>query len=339
MAGLVIVVIFATLAILAPVIAPYDYDDGDLLASSQGPSSEHWMGTDELGRRHFSRLLYGARVSLTVAVAAQIVIVLIGVPIGLLAGYLGGWFDMVVMRFIDAIYAMPNLLIAILIMSMLRSNISASAKASSNWITSLDKYSSGPVGIFIVISAHPLADGFRDWFADRFFPSRSESMSRQLGVALTVLASYTCISFRWCWRRSSSPSHLVFPEAIMLEASLSVSRNRRQSPDPSWGLMIADGITNMRSHPYMLIAPAMALGDHPARIHVSWRWPAGRPRPAHEALALDRGAVDAAITAGNLESVSESSNLIARQKTISLLPGSHQTGCQLAFAVEFDGKN
>src|SRR5215218_10255746 len=95
MAGLVIVIIFATLAILAPIIAPYHYADGDLLASSQGPSSEHWMGTDELGRDIFSRLLYGARVSLTVAIAAQIVIVVIGVPIGLLTGYIGGSLDMV----------------------------------------------------------------------------------------------------------------------------------------------------------------------------------------------------------------------------------------------------
>jgi oligopeptide transport system permease protein len=260
MAGLVIVIIFATLAILAPVIAPYDYDDGDLLASSQGPSSEHWMGTDELGRDIFSRLLYGARVSLTVAVAAQIVIVLIGVPIGLLAGYLGGWFDMVVMRFIDAIYAMPNLLIAILIMSMLRSNISASAKASGNWITSLDKYSNGLVGIFIVIS-------LTHWLTvSRLVRGQVLSVKEREHVeaARAMGAHDPRIVYVHIFPLVLAPVIIAvafgIPGAIMLEASLSFLGIGVNPPTPSWGLMIADGITNMRSHPYMLVAPAMALG-------------------------------------------------------------------------------
>jgi oligopeptide transport system permease protein len=260
MAGLVIVIIFATLAILAPIIAPYHYADGDLLASSQGPSSEHWMGTDELGRDIFSRLLYGARVSLTVAIAAQIVIVLIGVPIGLLAGYLGGWFDMVVMRFIDAIYAMPNLLIAILIMSMLRSNISASAKASGNWITSLDKYSSGLVGIFIVIS-------LTHWLTvSRLVRGQVLSVKEREHVeaARAMGAHGPRIVYVHIFPLVLAPVIIAvafgIPGAIMLEASLSFLGIGVNPPTPSWGLMISDGITNMRSHPYMLIAPAMALG-------------------------------------------------------------------------------
>jgi oligopeptide transport system permease protein len=260
MAGLVIVIIFASLAILAPVIAPYDYADGNLLASSQGPSSEHWMGTDELGRDIFSRILYGARVSLTVAITAQIVIVLIGVPIGLLAGYLGGWFDMVVMRIIDAIYAMPNLLIAILIMSMLRSNISASAKASGNWLTSLDKYSSGLVGIFIVIS-------LTHWLTvSRLVRGQVLSVKEREHVeaARALGAHGPRIVYVHIFPLVLAPVIIAvafgIPGAIMLEASLSFLGIGVNPPTPSWGLMISDGITNMRSHPYMLVAPAMALG-------------------------------------------------------------------------------
>jgi ABC-type dipeptide/oligopeptide/nickel transport system permease subunit len=155
---------------------------------------------------------------------------------------------------------MPNLLIAILIMSMLRSNISASAKASGNWITSLDKYSSGLVGIFIVIS-------LTHWLTvSRLVRGQVLSVKEREHVeaARAMGAHGPRIVYVHIFPLVLAPVIIAvafgIPGAIMLEASLSFLGIGVNPPTPSWGLMISDGITNMRSHPYMLIAPAMALG-------------------------------------------------------------------------------
>ncbi|HEY7032374.1 MAG TPA: ABC transporter permease [Thermomicrobiales bacterium] len=260
MAGLVFILILVAMAILAPLLTPYDYAEGNLLEGTQPPSREHLLGTDQLGRDIFTRLLYGARVSLTVAVAAQIVIVVIGVPIGLLTGYVGGWLDMAVMRVIDAIYALPNLLIAILIVSMLRSNISAGAKASGNWLSSLDRTTDGLIGIFIVMS-------LTHWLTvSRLVRAQVLSIKEREHVesARTLGATGPRIVRVHIMPHVLAPVIIAIafgvPGAIMLEASLSFLGIGVNPPTPSWGLMISDGIKNMRSHPYMLISPALALG-------------------------------------------------------------------------------
>jgi ABC-type dipeptide/oligopeptide/nickel transport system permease subunit len=260
MAGLVVIGILVVLAVFAPLLTPYHYADGNLLEGSQGPSRDHLLGTDELGRDIWTRLLYGARVSLTVAIAAQVVIVLIGVPIGLLTGYVGGWLDMAIMRFIDAIYALPSLLIAILIMSMLRSNISASAKASGNWLTSLDQWTNGLVGIFIVMS-------LTSWLTvSRLVRAQVLSIKERehVDAARTLGATPPRIVRVHIMPHVLAPVIIAIafgvPGAIMLEASLSFLGIGVNPPTPSWGLMISNGITNMRSHPYMLIFPALTLG-------------------------------------------------------------------------------
>jgi ABC-type dipeptide/oligopeptide/nickel transport system permease subunit len=260
MAGLIIIMVLIALAILAPLLTPYDYADGNLMQATQGPSRDHILGTDELGRDIFTRLLYGARVSLTVAIAAQVVIVIIGVPIGLITGYVGGWLDMAVMRVIDAIYALPNLLIAILIVSMLRSNISATAKTSGNWLTSADRVTDGLIGIFIVmclthwltvarlVRAQVLSIKERDHIEAARTLGASDSRIVRIHIMPHVLAPVIiAIAFG-------------VPGAIMLEASLSFLGIGVNPPTPSWGLMISGGITNMRSHPHMLISPALTLG-------------------------------------------------------------------------------
>jgi ABC-type dipeptide/oligopeptide/nickel transport system permease subunit len=197
---------------------------------------------------------------LTVAVAAQIVILVIGVPIGLVTGYVGGWLDMAVMRVIDAIYALPNLLIAILIVSMLRSNISASAKASGNWLSSLDRTTDGLIGIFIVMS-------LTHWLTvSRLVRAQVLSIKEREHVeaARTLGATGPRIVKVHIMPHVLAPVIIAIafgvPYAITLEASLSFLGIGVNPPTPSWGLMISDGIKNMRSHPYMLISPALALG-------------------------------------------------------------------------------
>ncbi|HWN90579.1 MAG TPA: ABC transporter permease, partial [Verrucomicrobiae bacterium] len=118
-AGGVTVMLLCLVAIFADFIAPYSYTKANFSKIYEFPSREFPLGTDQLGRDVLSRMIYGARVSMLVGVGAQVIIVMIGVPIGLVAGYLGGRVDLFLTRFIDVMYAFPRLLFVILIMSML----------------------------------------------------------------------------------------------------------------------------------------------------------------------------------------------------------------------------
>lgn len=115
MVGLILVVILALLAIFAPVLAPYDpVRDIDLRNRLQGPSKDHWLGTDSSGRDVWSRILYGARISLTIGFASRIVTLVLGIGLGSLAGYYAGtWVDLVIMRLSEIVDALPGLFVAI----------------------------------------------------------------------------------------------------------------------------------------------------------------------------------------------------------------------------------
>jgi ABC-type dipeptide/oligopeptide/nickel transport system permease subunit len=259
MISLAVVIVLVLLAILAPLLAPFSYADGDLLHIAQGPTRQHLLGTDEVGRDILSRLLYGGRVSLAVAVAAQFVILLIGVPIGLVTGFFGGWIDLVIMRIVDAIYALPNLLIAILLMSVLRGNISQSQQSSS-LLVRLDDWSSGLVGIFIVLC-------LTQWLiVSRLVRAQVLSVKEREHVeaARAIGATPWRILLAHILPHVLAPVIVAVafgvPGAILLEASLSFLGIGVNPPTPSWGLMISSGITNLRSHPHMLVSPALALG-------------------------------------------------------------------------------
>ena len=103
--------IITVLAVLAPLIAPYDPTYIDPLSFSQGPSAAHWLGTDQIGRDILSRLLYGTRVSLLVGVLSTLLATAIGTVLGLVAGYFGGWVDMIIMRITDMIMSFPYMLL------------------------------------------------------------------------------------------------------------------------------------------------------------------------------------------------------------------------------------
>lgn len=118
-AGLVIIVTLFTLALLAPLIAPFDPVDTDFTTRLVSPNRTHWLGTDQLGRDIWSRLLWGARLSLGTAVIAATVTLLIGVAVGAVAGYYGGWIDNVLMRIVDILLAFPGLVLALAIVGVL----------------------------------------------------------------------------------------------------------------------------------------------------------------------------------------------------------------------------
>ena len=121
MFGIVVIIAMAILAVFGPMLCPYSYDDADFMAILQGPSLKHWFGTDGLGRDIFVRTLYGARISLTIGFVAAVVNMVIGVLYGGIAGYLGGWVDLIMMRIVDILSGIPSLIYLILIMMFLGS--------------------------------------------------------------------------------------------------------------------------------------------------------------------------------------------------------------------------
>src|SRR5438270_4786619 len=151
MIGVGFILVLIVLAITTPWIAPYDYAQGSLLDANRLPSLAHWLGTDALGRDELTRLMWGARVSLTVAIGAQIIIVLIGVTLGLISGFFGGWTDYIIMRFVDALYSLPSLLVAVVIMSFLRGVLTLSTESSVAAVSRLNIASGGLLGVFIVL--------------------------------------------------------------------------------------------------------------------------------------------------------------------------------------------
>jgi peptide/nickel transport system permease protein len=113
MAGLVFIAALLLVAIFAPLVATHDPNEIDFLATSQGPSRSHWLGTDEIGRDVFSRLVYGARVSLSVGLVSVTIYVAIGTLLGAFSGYFGGWLDSTIQRLTDAVMCFPSLIIII----------------------------------------------------------------------------------------------------------------------------------------------------------------------------------------------------------------------------------
>lgn len=121
--SLVILAALIILALLAPVIAPYDPAEQDLLNRLKAPSSGHWFGTDDLGRDVFTRVLYGARVSLSVGIFSVVFNVIIGVTVGAIAGYYGGKVDSILMRFVDIMLAFPQFFLLITVVTLLKPSL------------------------------------------------------------------------------------------------------------------------------------------------------------------------------------------------------------------------
>jgi oligopeptide transport system permease protein len=257
--ALVIITLYGIAAIGATLLAPYDYATQDLNHTTEGPSALHWMGTDQLGRDVLTRLLFGARISFAVAVAAQLVIVGIGLPLGLISGYFGGRIDTVITRVIDILYAFPNLLLTILIISYLRANLSAAVEDGNPFLQQIDKSTGGLIAVFIVmaltywIGVARIVRGQVLTLKEREFIAAA----RGLGVKPPRIL-----------RTHLLPNVLApvivaaafgIPGAIMLEASLSYLGLGIQPPLPSWGGMIAEGLPVMRSYPHLIVFPGLTL--------------------------------------------------------------------------------
>jgi oligopeptide transport system permease protein len=259
MVGIGFIMLLIAMAITTPWIAPYDYSVGSLREANLLPSAAHWLGTDALGRDEMTRLMWGARVSLTVAIGAQIIVILIGVTLGLISGFFGGWLDYLVMRVVDALYSLPSLLVAILVMSFLRGVLSHSEESSVAGIASLNAGSGGLLGVFVVlflthwltvcrlVRAQILSIKEREFVLAARAVGAGRARLMRIHLLPHVLAPVlVAITFG-------------IPGSISLEASLSFLGIGVTPPMPSWGIMISESLAAMRTYPLLLLFPGAAL--------------------------------------------------------------------------------
>ena len=238
LAGAAVVALLVLLAVFADVLAPYPYTKTNFDRIAEGPSPHHPLGTDQVGRDLFSRLIYGARISMLVGLGAQVIVLLIGVPIGAVSGHFGGRTDVLITRFIDVMYAFPRLLFVILVMSMLGAGL-------ANIFIAIGL--TGWVGIARQTRAQVLAIKEKE-FVDA---------ARGLGAGFGRLLS------RHVLPNALTPIVVAvtfgIPEAIFTEAALSFIGVGINPPTPSWGQMVGEGQQYLRSYWHLCVLPSIAI--------------------------------------------------------------------------------
>jgi ABC-type dipeptide/oligopeptide/nickel transport system permease subunit len=238
MGALIVVVLLLFVAVFADLIAPTRYDYAVLSEAREFPSSRHWLGTDEVGRDMLSRLIYGARISLTVGFSVQALAILIGVPLGIAAGFLGGWVDFVVMRLIELFTSIPQTLFALFLVVIFGG------------------------GLFNIV----FAIGLIGW-VDLCRLTRAQILSlrekefiesaRALGVPAWR------IGLRHLLPNALTPLIVAvtfgIPAAIFAEAGLSFLGIGINDPLPSWGKMVGNSFAYIRVYWHIGMFPTLLI--------------------------------------------------------------------------------
>jgi peptide/nickel transport system permease protein len=236
--GLALLALIVLVAALAPWLAPYDPLEQNIAARLEPPSAEYWLGTDSYGRDVLSRLIYGARVSLFVGFAAIIVAMLVGTTIGVIAGYVGGLFDQVVMGVLDVMLAFPTLLLGLMIAAMLGASLE---------------------NLVIAIAVTEIAPFAR--------VARAPTISLRERDFVEASRSYGCGPFRIMTRHILPNmmsdvvvmSSLWLASAIRTEASLSFIGLGVPPPTATWGSMIREGFENILDAWWLAVFPSLAI--------------------------------------------------------------------------------
>lgn len=245
-AGGVVVVLLLLVALFADLIAPYSPTKQDYMAIFDPPGAAHLLGTDNLGRDQLSRLIYGARVAVTVGIFTQFVVLAIGLPIGSIAALAGGRVDNLLMRFTDIVYAFPDLLLIILLSTALRGN-----PLRSVWGGLLIIFFA--IGIANWPGIARLARGQILSLKEREFVEAARALGAGNGHIIT----------RHLIPNALGPIivQVTFgvPFAIFTEATLSFLGLGITPPNPSWGSMIQDGYQSIFAYPYLVLGPAICI--------------------------------------------------------------------------------
>ena len=237
-AGLFMIIIIFLIAIFAAVLSPYDPDKTDVSVKLKPPSSRYYLGTDQLGRDVFSRMLHGSRISLTVGFIAVAISIFIGVLVGATAGYYGGWVDSFLMRFVDTMLCFPSFFLILTIVALLGPDIK---------------------NIMIVI-------GITSWEGTARFV-RAEFLSLRerdfVQAARSLGVRDLRIIFRHILPNALAPvfvtATLGVASAILIEASLSFLGFGVQPPAPSWGNILTEGRTYIFDSWWLTVFPGLAI--------------------------------------------------------------------------------
>jgi peptide/nickel transport system permease protein len=224
--------------VFAPVLSPYAYDIQELKSAWQPASASHWLGTDEFGRDLLTRLVWGARTSLSVSTIAISISVLCGMTLGAAAAWFGGWFDRIVTTVVDLTWSFPEILIALILVAII---------------------GPGTTGTMVAISVAYLAQ-FTRLTRAQIMTLKGETF---IEAARSLGAGNTHILFRHLLPNALAPvlvsAMLATGDAIILEATLGFFGLGAQPPVPSWGGMMSAGSALVFKAPWIIIYPGLAV--------------------------------------------------------------------------------
>ncbi|MCB0086702.1 MAG: ABC transporter permease [Caldilineaceae bacterium] len=236
-AALVVITVIVLAGILAPLVAPYD-PNAQEYGFMEAPSVTHWLGTDDLGRDLFSRIVYGARISLFVGVVTVLLSMILGVLLGLLAGYYGGWVDNVIMRYIDLQWAFPNFIIAVYLVAVFGTGLSNVIVAVT--LAFLDDFARIVRGMVLSLRTQEFviasrATGARDLriMLRHILPNAAAPIIVQATVSISA--------------------------AILAEAGLSFLGLGVKPSTPTWGLILSDARSFFSRAWWMAVFPGLAI--------------------------------------------------------------------------------
>lgn len=236
--GFLIVLAFMLMVVLAPVLAPYDFAKQDIPSMLQGPSRSYWLGTDHLGRDLWSRIVYGARIALGVAVPAVTLALAGGLAVGLLAGYVGGRVDDVTLVFLDSLQAFPAVILALTILALLGPSLA---------------------NVIIVIGLAWTPGYARIARAQVLTAKQNQyvEVERSLGASQRRILAYHILP------NIVAPLLILaamdLPVVITFEAGLSFLGLGVRPPTPSWGVILADGFNYIRQSPWPITWAGLTL--------------------------------------------------------------------------------
>ena len=236
--GLIVIIVFAFVAILAPLIAPYTANTPDLTSTLQGPSFKHLLGTDALGRDTLSRIIYGTQISLEVGLLVVAVACLAGIILGTVAGYYGGLTYSIIMRLIDALMSFPMILLAMVITALM---------------------GSGTRNVVIALSVAMMPAFARVMCAQVLSVKTNDYIEacRSIGASnLRIMIRHVTPN---CFPPLIVLSTMMLGSVILVEAGLSFLGIGIKPPTPTWGNMINDGRQYLLTLPILSFAPGGAL--------------------------------------------------------------------------------
>lgn len=236
--GIVIIILFIIAAVFAPWVAPYNPDKIDMNHALLQPNSAHWLGTDSLGRDTLSRTIYGTRISLLIGLFVVVLGSIVGMTLGLIAGYFGGWTYNIIMRFVDALMAFPMLILALLMASLL----------------------GGGIRNVIIALAFAMIPAYARLMCGQVI---SVKQNDYILAGLSIGASHMRIMLRHlapnCFPPLIVMMTMMLGTTILAEAGLSFIGIGVQPPVATWGNMVNDGRTYLLSNPLLSFAPGIAI--------------------------------------------------------------------------------